>query len=236
MNYMNSALRPNAQRAKLALIFLGLVLVFETIAIASGVLQYRLLEGMALGNIVTDAQLEANDLRERIVTIAYLFVLLLSGITFILWFRRSYYNLHLKADLLSYSEGWAAGGWFVPFINWVRPYRIMKELHLETNNLIRKNDGNVPRSHSGSLIDWWWGLWILNSFVANIGFRLYPNPQTIDEFLNSTTASIIVHIVGIPVAIVTMVLIVKQSQQEMEFSRVFTRSINEQPDNQHVAT
>src|SRR5688572_9717366 len=50
-------------------------------------------------------------------------------VVFLVWMRRSYINLKaLGVRGLEYSPGWAVGCWFIPFVNLVRPYTIMKEI------------------------------------------------------------------------------------------------------------
>src|SRR6476469_5047220 len=117
-------LRPNEQRAKTAIIVFGILLLIQTVSLISGVLQYNLLNELALGHFVSQSDIASNDLREQVLTITLVVALVVSLIVFILWFRRAYYNLHLKAAELTYSEGWAAGGWFVPVMNFAIPYKI----------------------------------------------------------------------------------------------------------------
>jgi len=131
-------LRPNEQRAKSAIVLIWIVLAFEIISFISSYIQYDLLQTAANGGQISMEYATANDTRERIVGITSMIVYIISAITFIQWFRRAYYNLHLRAELLSYTEGWAAGSWFVPIVNLIRPYRIMTELYEETNELLVK--------------------------------------------------------------------------------------------------
>jgi hypothetical protein len=219
---MNNNLRPNELRAKTAIIMFGIVLLVQTISLISGYIQYKLINELSLGHFVADSELDYNDSRQRVIAILYAGVLVLSLITFIRWFRRSYYNLHLKAEVLSYSEGWAAGSWFVPFINFVRPYKIMQELHLETNNLIRSADKNLVTDDYFALINLWWTLWITTAVVGNICNRMFTNPQTIDDYMNLSIARIIPIIVDIPFSIVAMVLIIKHSASEIQFAKIYT--------------
>ena len=82
---------------------------------------------IVVGKLVTDKILKENDLRVNIIFITETLVYIVSGIMFIRWFRRAYFNLHIVVNNLSFSEGWAAGYWFIPFANFNRPYRIMKK-------------------------------------------------------------------------------------------------------------
>lgn len=200
-------LRPNGQRAKIAIMLLWIVLTVEIISLLSDYLQYDLLQTVANGGQITTETATDNDLRQKIIGIIYLIVYVISGITFIRWFRRAYYNLHLKAETLSFTEGWAAGCWFVPIISLYRPYQIMKELYQETQTLLSKNDENYVQNLNTNSIGWWWTLWIIASFLGQFIFRYSLKAETIDELITTTIASIAASIIGIPLAIITVKVI-----------------------------
>lgn len=99
-------LKPNEKRAKNAIILIWIMLAFDIISFISGYFQYNLLQSAANGVEISIETANANDLREQIIGITNLIVFFISAITFILWFRRAYYNLHLKLSFLSYREEW----------------------------------------------------------------------------------------------------------------------------------
>ena len=132
------SLKPNEQRAKAAIILIWIVLILEITSLVSSYLQYDLLQRISSGAIVSSFTAAANFIRQQIIGYVYFIAYVISAITFIRWFRRAYFNLHLRVDHLSNSEGWAAGSWFVPIINFYLPYKIMKELYQETQNLLFK--------------------------------------------------------------------------------------------------
>jgi hypothetical protein len=200
-------LKPNGQRAKIAIMLLWIVLTVEIISLLSDYLQYDLLQTVANGGQITTETATDNDLRQKIIGIIYLILYVISGITFIRWFRRAYYNLHLKAETLSFTEGWAAGCWFVPIISLYRPYQIMKELYQETQTLLSKNDENYVQNLNTNSIGWWWALWIIASFLGQFIFRYSLKAETIDELITTTVASIAASIIGIPLAIITVKVI-----------------------------
>ncbi|GAB5418811.1 MAG: hypothetical protein Crog4KO_02080 [Crocinitomicaceae bacterium] len=100
-----------------------------------------------------------------------LLLYILSAIFFIMWFRRAYYNLHQLMGGLRYSEGWAAGAWFIPIFSLFGPYQIATDLYTKTEGLL-VNKGLIdskPSRHS--VKGWWWGLWIAGSVFGNISTR-----------------------------------------------------------------
>src|SRR5687768_5404427 len=105
-------LRPNADRAKNAILLIWVVTALEVISFVSGYMQYNLLVSVQNGGEISDSTATANDLREQIIGIVLLIATVASIITFIQWFRRAYFNLHMQMNGLTWSEGWAAGAWF----------------------------------------------------------------------------------------------------------------------------
>jgi sRNA-binding regulator protein Hfq len=132
INLTLEQLRPNHTRANWAVILIYIVLGIEIATLITGYLNYDLLIRKDAGsNILPDFETTITTIIE-IIALFYGIAYLISSITFIRWFRRAYFNLHLMVDDLNHTEGWAAGAWFVPFTNLVRPFQIMTELYNRT--------------------------------------------------------------------------------------------------------
>ena len=144
----------------------------------------------------------------------YMIAHILSAVMFIQWFRRAYYNLHQKINHLSYSEGWAAGAWFVPILNLFRPYQIMKELYNETKNILLKNGLNISKSFSTNLLGLWWTLWIIGNFLGQAVFQSARSAETIDELTTMTMLNMASSIFGIPLALIAIKVIKDYSNIE----------------------
>lgn len=207
-------LKPNAQRAKSLLALIWIVLGLDIISLISSGLQYNLLQTVLNGGGITNEAATANDLREQIIGIIYSITYIASGITFIMWFRRAYFNLHQIVKGLSFTEGWAAGSWFVPFVNLYRPYQIMKELYEETKNYISGKDGTSQIDLATSFLGIWWTFWIINGILGQVIFRLSRAADTITELITVTTLSIISGVIGVGLAFVTIKVIKDYSNVE----------------------
>ncbi|MDR2009982.1 MAG: DUF4328 domain-containing protein [Bacteroidales bacterium] len=209
------SLRPNEHRAKNAIIMIWVVMALEIVNIISSYMQYNLLQTIANGEFVSDAAAELNDVREQICGIVYMIAYLISGITFIMWFRRAYFNLHQKVNHLAYSDGWAAGSWFVPIINLYRPYKIMKEIYVETKGFLTAKGLSEKVNYSTNYLGWWWTLWIVSAFVGQFVFRFAHNSaDTLDNLITTTVAQIVLEILGIPLALITVKIIKDYSKIE----------------------
>ena len=213
-------LKPNGQRAKIAIMLIWTVLTIEIISILSDYLQYNLLQTVANDGQISSETATDNDLRQKIIAIIYLVTYIISGITFIRWFRRAYFNLHLKAETLSFTEGWAAGSWFVPFISLYRPKQIMKELYVETQSLLTAKQQISTVNLNTQFIGWWWALWLIASFLGQFVFRYSLKAESLEALTTATIASIIASIIGIPLALITVKIIKDYAEIEPLFCKL----------------
>lgn len=208
-------LRPNQQRAKNAIILIWIVLALEIVNVISSYMQYDLFQAVADGGFVSDEAVAVNDIREGFCGLVYSIASLISGITFIMWFRRAYFNLHQKVGDLAYSDGWAAGSWFVPIINLYRPYQIMKEIYVQTKKLFTKNGLSEKVNYSTNYLGWWWALWIIATLIGQFIFRLtFKSADTIDNLLIISVVQMISGVLGIPLALITVKIIKDYSKIE----------------------
>ena len=158
------ALRDNRSRARAArLVFLLLALISAALVAIS---------------LLTPPQTGPDDEVPPAATMLYaatglagvLYLVLLVGsyVALIMWLRRAYYNLHqLPGIYPEYSDGWAAGAWFVPFINLARPYTIMREVWNDTQ---RAAVGQV--AEPATILGWWWAAFILKFIVGRITWAM----------------------------------------------------------------
>lgn len=208
-------LRPNKQRAKIAILLIGIVMLLDIVSLISSYFQYNLLNDIAKGVNVSIATAEASDLRESIIAVIYAIAFLISGITFIQWFRRAYFNLHLRVDNLKFGEGWAAGSWFTPIISIYRPFQIMKELYEKTNELrlSREGEEGSKTNYSNFTLAIWWTLWLIDNYFGQIIFRASLNDNT--NQLNITSImSMIESLIGVILGLITIKIIRDYSMME----------------------
>jgi len=209
------SLKPNEQRSKTVLALIWTVLILEVFSLVSSGLQYNLLRIASAGGEISYEAANVNDLREQVIAIIYFIAYVVSGITFIMWFRRAYFNLHQKVNHLSFKEERAAGCWFIPFANLYQPYQIMKELYTETKKYLLNEDNLIRFELTTNLLGFWWTLWIANGIIGQIIFRISKNADTLPELITTTTLSIISSVIGIGLAFVTIRVIKDYSKVEV---------------------
>lgn len=161
-------LRNNQQRARTARV------IFLLFAITCGSLALISLAGMNLPD--WDGAVEGTGsgfttglyYGYMVLLITYFLLLIASYVYLIMWLRRAYYNLHQIPGIHpEYSDGWAAGAWFVPFLNFVRPYTIMREVWQDTQ---RAAWGRIVEP--GNLLGWWWAAFIVKLVVGRVTTKM----------------------------------------------------------------
>lgn len=207
-------LKPNEQRSQNAILLIWVALAMNCISLISSYFQYDLLQTAANGGEISTEFATSNDNREQAIGIIQIIVFVVSAITFIQWFRRAYFNLHLRVNRLSHSEGWAAGCWFMPIVNLFRPYQIMKELFQETQLFLKRNEVHTSEHLSMPSLGLWWAFWIINWFVGRFVFKYSMKAETIDELTRSTIGQLISNAIGIVLAIITINIITEYSKLE----------------------
>jgi hypothetical protein len=188
--------RDNSQRAKNVIlifwIFFGLTIIF----IGSSFLERNLLLRATDGNITPD-EANSNDLRQRIIGISELLLHIVLIVYFIMWFRRAYFNLHSLGFYLRYTEGWAAGAWFVPFMNLYAPFKIMREIWDNTQMRAQQGSEDIVLKPS-TLVGVWWFLWIVTNIAGNIYSRLeLQGEHTISDLISLNTTSIVLNVIDL---------------------------------------
>jgi hypothetical protein len=211
---MQTALRPNAQGAKIAIIMIWITLGTQIVSSISDFFQLMLLTAIDNGESYGIESLNANDTRQQILGVVTFLMLIASAVTYIQWFRRAYYNLHIMDGNLRFSEGWASGAWFVPIISLFRPFQIMSELFNVSKAILMRNLPHYqPKEHS-TLIGIWWALWVINNVWGNISARVTFDASTIDKLLVSTQISMWNIVINIPLAILAVRIIQEYSGME----------------------
>lgn len=115
---------------------------------------------------------------------------LLTAITFIAWTSRVYRNLEpLGVRGQRYKNGWAIGGWFVPFLNLAAPKQI-------TDDVWRGSDpesGPVVVIHPSRrvpiLLHAWWAVFLISSVVWGVGG--VQDPQDFEGFRRNVTVDLV---------------------------------------------
>jgi len=105
--------------------------------------------------------------------IIYVFVEIALAIFTMLWMARSVSNLNRIGVRTRYGPLSAGLGWLVPFVNFVRPYKVMGEIIAKHEAMVDKFRSTRPdhifqSDRMSRLRGLWWGLWVF-TFPLSFG-------------------------------------------------------------------
>jgi hypothetical protein len=208
-------LKDNTARAKQIISIFWIMLGITIINIGSLAWQYSLLLKIQADPDNFDSQTgNISDMLQAVLSLAYLVIFILCIVFFIKWFRRAYYNLHqLRWHNARYTEGWAAGSWFIPIISLWWPYQIMMDIWKGTQNALKERLGEPQ---SAAIVGWWWTFYLISSIFGNISAKFGWNAEELDELLVSTKLDLIGDIISIPAIILAILMIRRTSNFEKE--------------------
>lgn len=98
------------------------------------------------------------------VGVASSLLALIGLVLFLLWFYRVYRNLPtLGANQLRFTPGWAVVWWFIPILNFWKPYQVTVEIMKSSDPAIGNTDSETRKGmrRSRLVLTWW-----VFSFVA----------------------------------------------------------------------
>ena len=199
-----------ASRARWTVRLLIAGICLDVVAMASGLLQVSLVNRVIGGAAITAAEAAANDSRQGLIGGLRILLFLATAVAFLMWLSRAYKNLWaLNAVTPSYSPGWAVGSFFVPFLNLVRPFRIVRELwHLSDSGstipALRAEGRNLP---TPAVVGWWWGIWLVSGFLGQAALRASWQMKTPQDILGASYVSLVGDVVSIVAAFLAISLV-----------------------------
>ena len=180
---------------------------------ATGVAEVRLL-GLAVSGEAPLEAFQAVNALSASVALVRVIVWIATGSVFLVWFYRSHRNLTpLRASPIKYGSGWAIGGFFVPFLNVVRPMQVMREVWHGSNPATfdpdrRSGPSFGPNDSTPALVGWWWGLFLLSGLVGNVAIRVgFGGDGGIDRLRRLAYLRAFSDALDIPAAVIVIFLV-----------------------------
>ena len=161
---------------------LAVWLPFCVVTIVFGFEQRGLLERFDRDPLsVSYAEVLTDHHRADAVNAVFISLLVVTGVAFLVWFWRAYRNVEALGLPARYSTGWSVGGWFVPFLNFVRPKQLANDLW----GAVTAARYGAPEPPGGSvLLGFWWAAWLGALVALPLANDRSDNP-TIDQMLHT---------------------------------------------------
>lgn len=155
----------------------------------------------------TDAEQRA-DARSRTIDALNLVAFACTAVLWLVWLYRAYANLvFVGSKRVRFSPTWAVGYWFIPFVNLVRAYQVMKDLWLRSDS--RNDRDGYDDLPAPVLLRGWWGMLVAWAVLEPAFTRLARDARTAEQLSDATHIGIGVGAVGI-VATVLAIRVVRE--------------------------
>ncbi|PHR31283.1 MAG: hypothetical protein COA38_08210 [Fluviicola sp.] len=208
-------MKPNQLRASNAIKALYATMITMTItSIAAYVLLYMISSASMnfedMGSYL--GQIQTYSIFAGIFGLIHLGIYITCIVLFIMWFRRAYFNLHnlVPHNRLKYSEGWAAGTWFIPIFNLFGPFQIATDLFSQSEKLLVEKGLMEKQPKYHQVKGWWWGLWIA-SIVLN---QVSRNTEDVSIVMFSIVLGILILLATIGAGLLAIQMIKNYSKME----------------------
>ncbi len=171
----------------------------DGVAVLSTMAEVDLLERVQRGEVIDSASATANDSRQQFVGSVQVILYLVTAILFLQWTSIVYKNLTaISVRKPSFTPGWAIGSWFVPFLNLVRPYQIIRETWwVSSFPTEADNAGPTFTPTAPVAIKSWWAVYLLSGFLGQAIFRMTQNAETLPALLTVSQLQIASDVIGI---------------------------------------
>ncbi len=181
------------------------ILVVSALAALSDLSLLQYVQEISSGGPVDEYRAGEIDARQATMGMAQLGLIVTCAIIFLMWFHRAHKNLKAGGlNDLRYTPGWAVGGFFVPFLNLVRPFQVMKEVWIGSARL----SGDVEaESRPAPLVGWWWALFLISSVLGNASARFVDTAETPEGFLVAVRVMLASDLMDLPAALVALLLV-----------------------------
>jgi hypothetical protein len=151
----------------------------------------------------SEAEGQANDMREVAIAGLALLVTLATLVAFGRWIVLAHRNLPaLGAESLEFRPGWAVGWYFIPIANLWKPYQAMKALWQYSQHA-----RNPDLSASTLILPTWWTFWIISNVLDIFIARMPLESPTVSQLIATTELGMANDVVDVILNIVAAILI-----------------------------
>jgi hypothetical protein len=190
-------------------------------AIWSGWEEIQLLHDISSGRLISESQAGAVDFQQTVLGVTQFFLFVVTGIFFLSWIYRANCNVRrLGARGMKFSPGWSVGYFFIPVLNFWKPYQAMKEIWKASSD-----PKNWATQSVGLVLGLWWTLWIVSSILGHAAFRTSIQAKMVNEIILSSQLTFVSDLISVPLCLVAIYIISRIYQMQMEKMRPFLSSI-----------
>jgi hypothetical protein len=188
------------------------------LAIVLGFSQIFMLSRILAGQPITLDEIAASQSAMQSLAMPQRLVQLITAVCFLVWIYRAHRNLpSLGAHPLKYSPGWAVGGFFVPFLNLIHPYLVVREMWKASSPEVGVSNGDSWQDQATfPLLGLWWGACIVTGILGQSVLWLAPSAKTAAAFLPVAWLGVASYIVGVIAAVLALLVVRRIDARQKE--------------------
>ncbi len=214
-----------SKRATGAMVALGITTLVRVYNLPVRMWQSGLLHDVQAGNSPGQATLELSDTLVGFGALAQFAVLVLTATLFLRWLHLTVrLTRSLGGDTLRFTPKEAVWGFIIPFVNFQKPYQIVRDVHdhlapdmVPDAQVIVRADASMgyrevameappaPVKIPHAAIGAWWGAFWIGNIIANIAAR--QTGSTIDALLTSNALNSLADAVEMVSAILAVLMV-----------------------------
>jgi hypothetical protein len=213
--------RPISALGVWLMLFLLMCAAMDAVSMVSTWAHLGMLEELRAGvSVPQDAQ-DLGTARQGLLAVAQFGAYLTTAIVFLTWLWRAYHNLETFSRWTpAHTPGWAIGAWFVPFLNLVRPYQIVRETWWVSGNPELADDVTTGYTPPGNiLLGVWWVGYLGMSVFDQISGRMTLAAQTPSDRIAAETLGIAADGVGLVAAMLAATVVGGISSRQLTAAR-----------------
>ena len=129
-----------------------------------------------------------------------------------MWIYRAGCNVRaLGAKGIDDSPGWAVGWYFIPFMNFVRPFRAMNQIWLASANPARWASMSTP-----TLLRFWWAFWLIANIYGSVVARLPVSHSDAAALSRLQSVLICGEAANLVATIIFLVVVLRLTQSQLD--------------------
>jgi hypothetical protein len=203
-----------AARLKLSL---AAYIVIGVLSLWSGWLEIGILQRLADGTTVAEAEADASDIRQGVVAMLQILSFAVTGVLFLRWTYLAGVNARaLSGSPMLFTPGWAVGWYFVPVATLWKPYQALKEIFRASDP---DSEGDWQQASHPGLLPLWWTFWISSNMLGQAAFRTGLRAEGASELLTSSWVMWLSDAIDIPLGLAAIAVVAALQARQSEKCR-----------------
>ena len=180
--------------SKILVVFLWVFIVSNVLGIITDTSIISVYNEILNGGAISDQKANEYDQRESLLGIVWMLSFIVSGVFFLKWIYRANANCKgFGANDMKFTSGWSIGWYFIPIMNFFKPFKAMEEIWLVSHKGPEKwqtIEDAAKEQNEKKILNLWWLFWIGSFIFGQQSSRLYNKAEDLDSLINAYYFSI----------------------------------------------